>query len=1202
MVPEQHEAYTPLLEWLRHTRIAAWRGVPYEAEIAEAVAGRAALRKFFDFKTPKKGAKPTGGFLDQVVEDAQADPVSGFKGDTTSELLDAMIREADVLEAGGKKSLAELLDAGDAKAKAMADSIRGAILDEDEARKAVVDAIMPHVTSGRTGISEAELRRAVRGAEARAVEAEAVATEAKAQAAKTYAAKEKIIVLLDQFLQRKIDQEELQKGVIATANAVLPPEKRYKVLTGALAKPMTEKRVTAILERIDDVRREAHRGDLVAEAGKVLTEARKTLPKMSPEYQPLLDEILSQVQRSGLTRDTAGDLLRRQKYLRMHPEIEELMPERLRRELDRLGQKALTEMAPEELQVFTDTVGRLIRQDKSAREVRIGQRDEEKVKVLADSKASIKDTADDRPLLARSGREPEMEGKVFGIDFPPYRWLKHYLRRAANVKTQIMAWTYGEGPLTQLLVKDVEEAARVEAFELGEASDAAMAAVRALPGLGEGKLGRKDLEARTRIFERRPIFGGPRTFHQAPEAVEVPGGPTLQLTVGQQVQLLLHLRDPYVVEELAKRAGDDMQGGINLRPAWNPSQVIETIRIGEVPAIRAALEARVGKSADILGAYYNGPFRDRLFAKQFELDGFRVPTRPDYGGPIYWEREITMGATPLAEMEAAKAAVVDTTHQGFFKERKGGRRDLLIGDAFDVFLRHTTVGGQIIARGTVLDAMNQVVRDGALRETLIKYRGRSAQTVLDDYLRSMMVNRRTRVGPETGIMQALTQGTQISQLGINPWTWLRQLPATILFPTSDAIDGKVWARVLLDFAGSPAEALAASQRMIEHSAWARKRYRMQGGHSLVNQALEGGNIGPRALRDQVMQPISWFDQAASTPAWRTAEIMEDAAHPGLRTADPAAYRDKVDRRFVEAMNDTQQSSDPHVKSGFAREAMEQKWMKLPLAYQSQPTADLNNLARMQIALRIAHKSGDPAKVAQARKNLAAAWALIITAGVLVGVFFRAAQRWLRSGGKDKPSAGNLALSTLDNVTGNLPFLREPLGAMQQAILAGRVPQGAGQTPLLAQLENFYDASAHVGQAVHAAQKGRPISPALGKGLEHAFFGTAGIVGIPTAPYRELRGIARFAGGQPRPRAAGQGRRPRGAGRAGRTVRVPRPRTLREMFARGRNKRRFQVPGSRFQVTKRTRPRTIREWIERARAKRRGTGNRERGTGTEYVGT
>jgi hypothetical protein len=188
MVPEQDRAYTPLLEWMRGTKIAAWPGAPYAAEITEAVAGRPALRKFFEFQAPAPGAKPSGGYLDQVVEDAQADTVSGFKDDTPSDLLDQLTREADTLEAGGKKGLTELLDRGDEKAQAMAQSIREAYADTEAARRAAVDAMLPHITSGKAGITEAQLLEAVGKVEARAVMAEAAATEAKAKGEKAVTA------------------------------------------------------------------------------------------------------------------------------------------------------------------------------------------------------------------------------------------------------------------------------------------------------------------------------------------------------------------------------------------------------------------------------------------------------------------------------------------------------------------------------------------------------------------------------------------------------------------------------------------------------------------------------------------------------------------------------------------------------------------------------------------------------------------------------------------------------------------------------------------------------------------------------------------------------------------------------------------------------------------------------------------------------
>jgi hypothetical protein len=233
------------------------------------------------------------------------------------------------------------------------------------------------------------------------------------------------------------------------------------------------------------------------------------------------------------------------------------------------------------------------------------------------------------------------------------------------------------------------------------------------------------------------------------------------------------------------------------------------------------------------------------------------------------------------------------------------------------------------------------------------------------------------------------------------------------------------------------------------------------------------------------------------------------------------------------------------------------------------------------------------------KNAGAlAWRLTILLGI-VPLAYTAIQRardFVFRGGQPskKPTtwAGDYAENAIGGIYG---------ASLAYNLVRGQGGYGGGirPTPAMTAVER-------TGQGLSDLRKAITESDpkAARRGALRLLRGSTALAGIPTDQAFQLARMVEGVqtGGQPRPRAAGQGRRPRGAGRARRPARTPRPRTLREMFARGRNKRRFQVPGSRFQVTKRTRPRTIREWIERARAKRRGTGNGERGTGTEYVST
>ena len=86
---------TPLLDWLRGDKINAWRGLQYATEIAEAVEGRPELAKLFLRKQPT-GVRPAQGYIDQRVESATRDAESGFRGETISDFLDQLTREADL--------------------------------------------------------------------------------------------------------------------------------------------------------------------------------------------------------------------------------------------------------------------------------------------------------------------------------------------------------------------------------------------------------------------------------------------------------------------------------------------------------------------------------------------------------------------------------------------------------------------------------------------------------------------------------------------------------------------------------------------------------------------------------------------------------------------------------------------------------------------------------------------------------------------------------------------------------------------------------------------------------------------------------------------------------------------------------------------------------------------------------------------------
>ncbi|HUX16369.1 MAG TPA: hypothetical protein VMW52_07830 [Phycisphaerae bacterium] len=178
-------AETPLLGWLPY-KIPVYPGSEHGAEALEALEGRPHARRYFGVhKTkPKLTGPGAAGGIDELAELARDAPDSGFHGETVSDFLDAVIREADkvlVAESILTRSkteklrlLAEYLEvrhgAAEAeKAARLAGQWEGAALDVVEATEVLQDAMLRHLVRevpASQKAAEAKIREAVGKADA----------------------------------------------------------------------------------------------------------------------------------------------------------------------------------------------------------------------------------------------------------------------------------------------------------------------------------------------------------------------------------------------------------------------------------------------------------------------------------------------------------------------------------------------------------------------------------------------------------------------------------------------------------------------------------------------------------------------------------------------------------------------------------------------------------------------------------------------------------------------------------------------------------------------------------------------------------------------------------------------------------------------------------------------------------------------------
>lgn len=258
-----------------------------------------------------------------------------------------------------------------------------------------------------------------------------------------------------------------------------------------------------------------------------------------------------------------------------------------------------------------------------------------------------------------------------------------------------------------------------------------------------------------RILRRKPKS---RIFHlPAAEVRGEKGGKDVRLTSDEVVELLGNLSDPQTMREFL--SGSPMQiarkgkfsDAINLH--WDDIQYI----------LDQATEAEK-QGAAFLHAEYNGPIRAAINEISMEFDGYEKAPRTEYhprrrSSKDYWKMD-SDGLRYWNERTGED--------QGILKPRTGGKKPIIIGNAWDAYLRHVGYAGKYVGWFRVMRNAHMLLNHPDFKAAIHDRYGASMWRILHNGLINIEGMNVTEPGTAEKFVNAIVEPMYVGALGFRP--------------------------------------------------------------------------------------------------------------------------------------------------------------------------------------------------------------------------------------------------------------------------------------------------------------------------------------------------------------------------------------------------------------------------------------------------
>jgi hypothetical protein len=1086
------ETPTPLLDFQRGGRISAGKGAEMWAEIRDALEGRPWLRKYFDTKTVGGG-----GEIDHYMEQAlERRWESGWKGETASSFLDQLVREADAAheaESRGAdvaqrlRKLSESVPTEDVQTyKDAADLWEGKVRAEHAARDAVQAAMEPYVLAKGSSDFEATLKKLVAEskAEIERVREESAAELRKAERQYEYdltatrgqiwsirrqamAAAEKRIATAE---ARQAGMEMMRRAFKA-AGMNLPPEVRGKLWRLAEGEGIkTPKDLARAMDRADELLAELQHSEAVQGVNALLKTIRRDARKMPEPYRSEVSAIMHQVDpewAGGVNWDQINAM---RQFADDHPEVP--MPRREIDELARLDRQSLRSMNVDQLKTVQNTLAAL---------------------------ADLADEARSRMFLEKATRRSEDRQTVLS-ELAVHKPLPAWKRNLRPESALGRVW---------LGVKNFFKYGQIDTETLTKPMSARLAAVMVeLPALAhntkEARVLRPFLEGLyAKTHELLGVrFGSPehRRMWYTPVTVELPEAKnvhdrrvkSITLTAGELEGIHRNLADPDTYQEI-------LEGGLNFksqptkgldRPGPTDPKLMLT---GEdLLALKFAGDPKIRALGDWMQARSNEPdFKKAIDEAHYNAKGFHLEMPENR-----WHRVRARIERPRFEKDfSGNIEALFPESRPSFKARTGTHAAVVIDDPLGTYVQEAHLAARLIGMSEPLrDAYTLLGTPDVQREIVNRF-GQKAYDQLVDHLNFVTGSHLTVPGAGEELVRRLMDTASMSILAVNPGPILNQGASLPMFgvylkPSSMAAGFK-----------AAAHPLESVKEMMANSDAIWLRYNA----SNVRELLSGPEQSAQSLWRGKFRRAS-ESAIVGADQWTEAFLWEACK------AETGGDLQKAARLAEWITDHANQTTNPVYSSGFGREASRQPAYKLVSMFMNAPNRTWN--MGVQAYHAVVANPRDPKALAHGAKVAAG-----IAGSMALLTAIRAGTAYFRSGGRETPTGGSLALDTVGNTLGNAYFVGQAFDAFQEHLLKHRsldLRQNVAERTTTESLKAVVGLMDAVGQAVEDERyKGGPergkrrAGDTVLRALESAYRAAGMMSGLPQAPLSYGKGIWRF---------------------------------------------------------------------------------------------
>lgn len=572
----------------------------------------------------------------------------------------------------------------------------------------------------------------------------------------------------------------------------------------------------------------------------------------------------------------------------------------------------------------------------------------------------------------------------------------------------------------------------------------------------------------------RRLSKGFRRITPRIHVIDLPDGGTIEVTEAERIWLLGTILSQY------NRSMIDAGAPVKIRRTG----AVVHLSSDDMNAIVASATAEERAIYDAMKTWHNSTAQGRVRDRAIERLGYDITVDDYWPSP----REQTE-----AESSAEEFGPKTFISLGMTQERVGGKKPLMVEDAFVEFLRHSWVTAGIAHQSRGIEFARASIDHAEFRKVndergWFDYRQHFVNLLND------MDREWTGKGQDLGdryfdrFLQRLRNRAVSGILGANPGVALMQplgvMSLTVVLSPMDV------SRAM----GSGAGIDLSLDAEIRESPMLRQR--MDASPISLATGDAGGTPGIYGTRAQGQLPmvlISAADNFVVRVAWKAAKMKAERTLAG---ATPEAIRKETARIAEEAIAATQPTGDPLHQSAVGREARRNGALSLLTMFSSQLSKNWNMLARSTMR---ASRAPTPANLSKLTYDVAVVVAANSIGASLVRQLIQQAISTVGGDDDDVKLQERLVRDMIANATGMI------YGGAYLSFLADGIASGGSKTfggpsvsPVADTMTQFFRG------LIQIARSEGPKDEKFWQGMERSMVNFAALNGVPVSPYRLLR--------------------------------------------------------------------------------------------------